>query len=453
MISILKTYRKSDELTYQYVPFTVREDIERIVVTYSYLRHRLTPRVGGQQSEEVNIIDLGLLDEHGELCGWSGSQLLSIHVGESSSSPGYRRAPIKSGTWHLILGIYKVQSEVDVSITIKVVEKQRRWLKGDLHLHTVNSDGIYTTAEVIQLARSTGLDFIALTDHNNTEQNKEIGNPDGITVIPGIEYTNYKGHANFFFSDDGIFTVNPLSNTDEEFSHFVTCAQARGAVMSLNHPFDTCCPWLLGFDQPCELVEVWNGFPKPSDRAAITWWHEQLSSGRKIVAVGGSDTHRIEQGRSWGNPTTHVYARSPGRLDILEALVEGRVSISATADGAALDLRIGSAGLGETARYQEDLAGTIIINGARRDDIVVLYSDEGEEQRFTVEFDGTVHLGFPVKERRFYRAELFRVTLGMTLLNALTNPVYLSRAVDSRSMKVVGNDMESGVPLLPESKE
>ena len=426
MISILKKYGHCDERTYQHIPFSVSEGIERIEIAYSYLRHRLTPTANGQHNEEVNIIDLGLLDQEGELCGWSGSELLSIHVGESSSSPGYRRAPIQSGTWHLILGVYKVQSEVEVTITITLVEKQRRWLKGDLHLHTVNSDGVYTTGEVIHLAKRTGLDFIALTDHNNTEQNKEIGNPEGITVIPGMEYTNYRGHADFFFTDDGIFTVNPLSNTPEEFSLFVTAAKARGAVMCLNHPFDEGSPWLLGFEQPCELVEVWNGFPKPSDHQAISWWHAQLCTGRRLVGVGGSDTHRIEQGRSWGTPTTHVHARSTGRHDLLEALVEGRVSISANADAAILEIQIGSAGLGESQVFVEGLEGTITINRARRGDVVVLYSDEGEEERFTAEFDGTVLFSFPVKRRYFYRTELYRTTLGMIMLNALTNPVYLT---------------------------
>src|SRR4051794_2608808 len=36
----------------------------------------------------------------------------------------------------------------------------------DLHIHTTHSDGSYTTAQVLELARRTGLAGIAITDHD-----------------------------------------------------------------------------------------------------------------------------------------------------------------------------------------------------------------------------------------------------------------------------------------------
>ncbi len=424
-IQLLRTYTSADQKQYVRLPFQVGDAIQRIEVEYAYQRHQVRQTPCGEEKREINIIDLGLFDEQGQLCGWSGSDRLSFFVSEQSSTPGYRRVPIHSGTWQIALGIYKVETSVDVQLSIRLIAKQRTWLKGDLHMHTLNSDGIYTTGEVITYAKHAKLDFIALTDHNNTQQNKEIGNPDGITVIPAMEYTNYGGHANFFFPDDGHFTANPLSNTKEEMQATVAEAKKRNAIVSLNHIFDTCCPWLLGFDIPFDLVEVWNGFIKPSDMEAIAWWHQGLREGKHIAAVGGSDTHRIEPGRSHGTPTTYVHALSPGRKDILQALVEGRSFITANAEGALLDLHIGCSGLGESTIWNDQLEGKVDVDRSRQGDRLLLISDQGIEATWTLAYAGRLCFPFKAEKRQFYRIELYRRTLGIELLCALTNPVYL----------------------------
>ena len=49
-----------------------------------------------------------------------------------------------------------------------------RWLAGDLHTHTVHSDGALTVAELAALAAGRGLDFIAVTDHNTVSHHAEL---------------------------------------------------------------------------------------------------------------------------------------------------------------------------------------------------------------------------------------------------------------------------------------
>lgn len=425
-LSIVKTYSREEQQRYTKIPFTVGGDIEQIEISYNYQRHMLKNHEWGVSKEEVNIIDLGLFSPDGNLRGWSGSERNTVYIGASDASPGYKRGAIPPGTWHIALGIYKVTNQVQVSITINLKEKERRWFKGDLHMHTLNSDGIYTTREVITYARHTGLDFIALTDHNNTQQNQEIGNPIGITVLPGMEYTNYRGHANLFFTDTTEFAENPLSNTHEEMLTVLEAARRREALVSINHPFDINCPWLWGFDGPFTLVEVWNGFFKESDAEAITWWRTQLKEGKRLVAVGGSDTHRIEQGRSFGTPTTYIHAISTGKEDLLEALKEGRVSISATPSSAQLDLVIAEVHIGGSVRYSAGMTGSIQIKSAKVGDRIVLHSNEGLEQSWEAAYAGTLSIPFLVQKREFYQAELYRRTLAFEMLNAMTNPVYLS---------------------------
>ena len=60
----------------------------------------------------------------------------------------------------------------------------------DLHTHTTASDGQYTPAELVQLAKQRGLDAIAVTDHDTMDGLREAlqaGEQNGLHVIPGIE--------------------------------------------------------------------------------------------------------------------------------------------------------------------------------------------------------------------------------------------------------------------------
>jgi len=64
-------------------------------------------------------------------------------------------------------------------------------LKYDLHLHTTGSDGRLTPTELVKLARTRGLEVIAVTDHDSVggvkEAQEEASRAPKITIIPGVE--------------------------------------------------------------------------------------------------------------------------------------------------------------------------------------------------------------------------------------------------------------------------
>lgn len=429
-IIIQRTFGNAETRQYLTLDFEVPPHTEKIEVTYSYVRYTQRVTEFGTEPYESNIIDLGLVDASRQLRGWSGSDRTSVFISEHSATPGYKRQAISEGTWAVALGIYKVEKSVDVTIHIALHPKKATWLCGDLHMHTLNSDGWYSTAEVIGYAKNAKLDFIALTDHNNTEQNKEIGNPEGITVLPAMEYTNYQGHANFFFKDAATqLTTSPLSNSREEMMQFFTEGKEAGATICLNHIMDEGCPWLFGFeDIPFDFVEVWNGFIKASDHRAIAWWHQRLCEGKKLAAVAGSDTHHIQEGRSHGFPCLWVYSLSKSPADILLAIREGRSFLASSPDSVMLDLHLGAWALGDEGEFFEGLEGTISIRRAKKGDYLSLINPDGIVQSWTISHDGDITYSFPVENRRFYRVELYRTTIGIPLLEAMTNPVYLKQA-------------------------
>jgi hypothetical protein len=75
--------------------------------------------------------------------------------------------------------------------------KNEDYIKADLHTHTNYSDGIFTPAELVRRAKQKGLQYIAVTDHDNVEgiaEAVETGKEAGIEIIPGVELsTEYKG--------------------------------------------------------------------------------------------------------------------------------------------------------------------------------------------------------------------------------------------------------------------
>ncbi len=426
-IHIRRRYTVGDEGTYVRLPFDVPPDTDRIEIRYAYPRFAVEPLPDGLRREEANVVDLGLYDEAGRLRGWSGSERASASVSAVSATPGYTSGPVAAGRWAVALGLYRIRDAVEIEVTVRLPEKREALLAGELHVHTVNSDGALRTTEVVELCRRSGLDFVALTDHNTTRQNEEIGLVDGITVVPGMEYTNYRGHASLFFPNGRHhIECDPLSNSAGEMRTVLEAARQLGAVVSLNHPHSDLCPWTFGFDGfTYDLVEAWNGTADPGDARTRAWWQARLAAGARIFVVGGSDFHRHELLRTLGAPATFVYAGSRSPADIMAGLVAGRSFVAWSSSGPFLDLRIDGYGFGQ--RAADGGAGSVSVRSARRGDRLVLLDARGSAREWTIPFSGEFCAGFDAStDARFYRLEVWRPhPAGMDLLAALSNPVFI----------------------------
>jgi predicted metal-dependent phosphoesterase TrpH len=78
------------------------------------------------------------------------------------------------------------------TLLCQAANRPRHAGRADLHIHTTRSDGAYAPAEVVHVAKRSGLAAVAITDHDTLEgiaeaETAALGS--SVEVIPGVEVT------------------------------------------------------------------------------------------------------------------------------------------------------------------------------------------------------------------------------------------------------------------------
>ncbi len=324
---ITRHYTPADRVSgrYQYVPFDVPAGTTSINIEQVY------DKAGGANAVDLGLVEPGSLDLGSRaLRGWSGGARSVIALTTASASPGYRAGPLPAGRWHVILGLYKVAAagaEVTLRVTLSSdAASTRRWYAGDLHVHTVHSDGNSEPLAVLDMARAAGLDFVAITDHNNSTHAVAVPPDPGRTPlhIVGEEITTPGGHANVWGLKPGDWLDFRMAANDPRINGIAAAARERGAIFSINHPVDECdaCDWKQPVPESTGAIEVWNG-PSGPQEGAIAFWDDLLRQGRRVTGVASSDWHRPPA--PIGAGSVRVLAESLTEHAILQAIAAGAV--------------------------------------------------------------------------------------------------------------------------------
>lgn len=406
-------------------------NIESFFLAYHYDRHHEseTGIEGFISRQEVNIIDLGLISPDGMQVGASGSDKTQVQVSATYSTPGYRTCNLIPGQWSILLGAYKVATEgVTVYYELTFTPKSLRLFKGDLHLHTLASDGVLSVEELAQHAQRHGLDFLAITDHNQMVSADSLPCLPGLTLIPGIEWTHFKGHANFLGVDTA-YDEPFFANGQEEVQSRFDSARERGAFIVINHPFDEICPFQFDLNSlPFDCLEIWNGPMRVSNLQTIGLWHSLLSAGKKIPICGGSDYHRSQLFLFPGGPTTCILALSASPTDILSALRQGHAYITFAPNGPTLEMTAGDAILGDSVPFPRVKEIEIKTGGMLAGDVLQVTTGSGSTSLLKADLDGKFEGTYTMDSAGFARVEILRGFIpGLPLLPALiSNPIYFS---------------------------
>ncbi|WP_293385209.1 CehA/McbA family metallohydrolase [Phenylobacterium sp.] len=355
---------RADHEHYREVPFQVPGGTTRITVEFAYTG-----------KDQHSVIDLGVRDPV-RFRGWSGGNKQSFTISDAEATPSYLPGPIPAGTWKLVLGVPNLRAGVEAHYTAKVhfdrgtsfagfsatpIKATPGWYRGDLHMHTAHSDGSCASHRgqrvpcpvfrTLETAHAHGLDFISVTDHNDTAQNEALREfaPyfDDLLLIPGRELTTFWGHANIWGPSAPMdFQLgSPRAPTLAAIQDQV---EKAGGLISINHPGqpsgEACmgCGWTAkdtDFSR-IQAVEAVNGgalrLPGGAESAisGIPFWEARLNAGFRVTAVGGSDNHDagIDQATHTGIgfPTTVVHASELSQPAILAGIRAGHVFVDIT---------------------------------------------------------------------------------------------------------------------------
>ncbi|MHB1354990.1 MAG: CehA/McbA family metallohydrolase [Anaerolineae bacterium] len=419
------------EGTYFTLPFEMPPDTETLTISYQYGRYAQDDDwlsdSGFISRREINIVDLGLISPDGTQVGFTGSDKTEISVSATSATPGYKPCELVEGEWQIMVGAYHIAPEgVKVHYEISCDGKSPRWLKGDLHAHTLASDGVLTAEELGRHAVRHGLEFVAITDHNNFNTAGALPHIPGLTFIPGVEWTHYQGHANFLGSDKP-YDQPFFTNAPEESLARFTSARDRGALITINHPFEPG----MGFQYdlavfPHDCLETWNGPMREPNLRALAWWQGMLAAGKRVPICGGSDYHRDSPLQLLGGPTNCVFAMSASPQDILSAFKLGHSYIIYAPNGPTLELTAGDAIMGDVVAWSQIKELQVTVEGLLSGDVIRVVTGASSETLLQAVSAGSFSTTYTMPSPGFARIEVLRSFVpGLPLLPALlSNPIY-----------------------------
>jgi uncharacterized protein (TIGR03382 family) len=342
------------------------------------------------------ILDWGVWDPAKAFRGWGGGNDEDAVIGVDQSSRSYLPGPIPAGTWVVTIGKAKLDGttgrySIDVicrdtqSLAVKpkaafdpvVLATERRWYKGDFHVHSDESgDATATLDQIAALAKQRGLDFVNLSDHNTSSHlalaaAHQPAHPE-VLFLRGAEITTYAGHGNAVGL--GSYVDHRIGFQNRTIEGVLEEVAQKEALFIVNHPVldlgNNCigCSWKHA-STPWEKVAAmevitgkWEVVGQLFVPRVIAMWDDLLDQGYRISPVGGSDDHRAGAGTGatdtpLGSPTTLVLADALSEAAIMDGIRRGRTIVQLRGpDDPLVELKLGTAEIGDQVTGVEHAA-------------------------------------------------------------------------------------------------
>ena len=346
----------------------------------------------------------------------------------------------------------------------------------NLHMHTRYSDGGGLHKDIASAAIRTGLDAVIVTDHNVLVKDFEGYHRNGdkrVLMLIGQEVHNQardpqKNHLLIFGADRDLATLA------EDPQALINAVQNSGGICFLAHPHEpaaslfqqTAITWedwnVHGFtgielwNHLSQLKDVLNNWPqalfhvfcphfftRSPDSPTLQKWDELLTSGRRIVAIGGSDAHATDYRLGpirkkifpydfhFTSLNTHLLLErtlsDDARADtdlVLKSLGSGRGWVGFDLIGSTRGFRFSAQGREAEVVMGEEipLAGGITLQVKLPTAAEIVLLRNGQK---TQAWKRTTACAYTVTEAGVYRVEVHRPYLGIRRGWIYSNPIYV----------------------------
>lgn len=214
-------------------------------------------------------------------------------------------------------------------------------MRADLHVHTLHStrsgnmrflrsrDCYSRPIDVYRLAKSRGMDLVAITDHDSIdgalELARSVENPDEVIIGEEVScwHRDIQVHLGVYGMTEALHRdVQPLRRNALD---VIACLRSAGVFFSLNHLLhfyrrQAPLAEYLRLVEEVPAIEARNGAMLPAHNLLIEEIVSRRTAGnqRTLSAIGGSDAHTLRRvGRTW--------TEAPGRNreEFLDSLRRG----------------------------------------------------------------------------------------------------------------------------------
>lgn len=209
------------------------------------------------------------------------------------------------------------------------------WLKGNLHSHTTNSDGLATPQELVDWYQKNGYDFLAITDHDMITDPAALDSKD-MLLIPGVEFAYSPQEAPGWELDMlGINIAELPDFLDPEKTgkavydlaispqRLIDDVNAKDGLAIMCHPY-----FMINMTEPYLHyqnyigMEVYNYVCEEMCGRGHheIYWDAMLLRKKQLWGFASDDSHMPEFGRGW----IEVKAKDKSVSSILEAIRQGQ---------------------------------------------------------------------------------------------------------------------------------
>ena len=354
----------------------------------------------------------------------------------------------------------------------------------NLHMHTRYSDGSGTHKDIAHAAMKTGLDAVIVTDHNVLVQGVEgyyrfgFSSPLKAKTRPVLLLVGQEVHDQDRDPQKNhllIFNANrDLAFLADDPQALINSVREAGGICFIAHPKDPEAPAFKETDISWEAwdvqgytgIELWNGlselktvvptklhgafyayFPHFIGHGPIletvNRWDELLASGRRVVAIGGSDAHAMHMSMGplhrvifpyefhFRTVNTHLFIPQPLSGDvptdkkmIYDALAAGHCFVAYDLPASTRGFRFNAKGREQSAIMGDEIpvkgGVTLQVSLPRPADIRLI-----RDGRVVGTWNESYAYTYIATEPGAYRVEVDRSYLGQKRGWIFSNPIYV----------------------------